>query len=97
MGALAKRYGINQKTVAKWKDRTSVADLRTGPKESRPTVMSVEEKAVVVAFRRHSLLPLNDCLYALQPITPRLTRSSRHRCLQRHGIRRWARSEISRY
>ncbi|PJN92385.1 IS481 family transposase, partial [Amaricoccus sp. HAR-UPW-R2A-40] len=25
--ALAKRYGINQKTVAKWKKRTSVADL----------------------------------------------------------------------
>jgi hypothetical protein len=28
---LAKRYGINQKTVAKWKKRSSVADLnRTG-------------------------------------------------------------------
>lgn len=24
---LAKRHGINQKTVAKWKNRTSVADL----------------------------------------------------------------------
>ncbi len=30
--ALAKRYGINQKTVAKWKKRTAVADLPTGPK-----------------------------------------------------------------
>jgi DNA-binding transcriptional regulator YiaG len=29
---LAKRYGINQKTVAKWKKRTSVSDLPTGPK-----------------------------------------------------------------
>lgn len=28
--ALAKRYGINQKTVAKWKTRTSVADLEDG-------------------------------------------------------------------
>jgi hypothetical protein len=54
--APAKRYGINQKTVAKWKGRTSVADLRTGPKESRSTVLSVEEEAVVVAFRRHTLL-----------------------------------------
>jgi DNA-binding transcriptional regulator YiaG len=25
--ALARRYGVNQKTVAKWKRRTSVADL----------------------------------------------------------------------
>ena len=30
--ALAKRYGINQKTVAKWKQRETVADLPTGPK-----------------------------------------------------------------
>jgi len=30
--ALARRHGINQKTVAKWKRRTSTADLPTGPK-----------------------------------------------------------------
>jgi hypothetical protein len=28
------RYGINQKTVAKWKKRASVADLPTGPKDA---------------------------------------------------------------
>ena len=86
--ALAKRYGINQKTVAKWKKRSSVADLRTGPKEPRSTVLSAEEEAIIVAFRRHTLLPLDDCLYALQPTIPHLTRSSLHRCLQRHGIGR---------
>lgn len=43
---------------------------------------------MVVAFRRHTLLPLDDCLYALQPTIPHLTRSSLHRCLQRHGISR---------
>jgi len=41
-----------------------------------------------VAFRKHTLLPLDDCLYALQPSIPNLTRSSLHRCLQRHGISR---------
>ena len=86
--ALAKRYGVNAKTIAKWKSRTSVSDLPTGPKEPRSTVLSVEEEAVVVAFRRHTLLPLDDCLYALQPTIPHLTRSSLHRCLQRHGISR---------
>jgi len=85
---LAKRYGINQKTVAKWKKRTFVADLPTGPREPRSTVLTVEEEAVIVAFRRHTLLPLDDCLYALQPTIPDLTRSSLHRCLQRHGISR---------
>ena len=85
---LAKRYGVNPKTVAKWKARSSVSDLPTGPKQPRSTVLSAEEEAVVVAFRRHTLLPLDDCLYALQPTIPHLTRSSLHRCLQRHEISR---------
>ncbi len=34
------------------------------------------------------MLPLDDCLYALQPSIPHLTRSALHRCLQRHGISR---------
>ena len=34
------------------------------------------------------MLPLDDCLYALQPTIPHLTRSSLHRRLQRHGISR---------
>ncbi len=84
--ALALRFGINQKTVAKWKRRSTVKDQKTVPKEPRSTVLSVEEEAIVVAFRRHTLLPLDDCLYALQATIPHLTRSSLHRCLHRHGI-----------
>src|SRR5918997_79188 len=86
--SLARRHGINPKTVAKWKKRTSAADQPTGPKAPHSTVLSTEEEAVVVAFRRHTLLPLDDCLYALQATIPHLTRSSLHRCLQRHGISR---------
>jgi transposase InsO family protein len=86
--ALAKRYGVNQKTVAKWKKRSSASDERTGPKDPHSTVLSLEEEAIVVAFRKHTLLPLDDCLYALQATIPHLTRSSLHRCLQRHGISR---------
>ena len=86
--ALAKRYGINPKTVAKWKRRTSVTDLPTGPKEPRSTVLSVEDEAIIVAFRRHTLLPLDDCLYALQATIPHLTRSSLHRCLYRPWLLR---------
>ncbi|CAO4149062.1 hypothetical protein DHODJN_14015 [Methylorubrum extorquens] len=81
---LSKRHGINPKTVAKWRQRASVADQRTDPKHPHSTVLSSEDEAVVVAFRRHTLLPLDDCLYALQATIPHLTRSSLHRCLQRH-------------
>jgi len=53
--ALAKRHGVNQKTVAKWRKRSSTVDLRTGPKKVRSTTLTIEEEAVVVAFRRHTL------------------------------------------
>ncbi len=81
--ALARRHGINPKTVAKWKKRTSTADVPTGPKAAKSTVLSVEQEAIIVAFRRHTLLPLDDCLYALQATIPGLTRSSLHRCSAR--------------
>ncbi|MBD2749580.1 IS481 family transposase [Microvirga sp. BT688] len=86
--ALARRYGISPTTVQKWRKRASLRDAPMGPKQVRSTVLTLEEEAVVVAFRRHTLLPLDDCLYALQPTIPHLTRSSLHRCLQRHGISR---------
>ena len=41
-----------------------------------------------MAFRRHTLLALDDCLYALQATIPHLFRSALHRCFQRHGISR---------
>ena len=86
--AAAKRYGVSPTTVQKWRRRQTTADARMGPREPRSTVLTPEEEAVIVAFRRHTLLPLDDCLYALQPTIPHLTRSSLHRCLQRHGISR---------
>jgi transposase InsO family protein len=51
-------------------------------------VLTGDEEAIIVAFRRHTLLPLDDCLYALQATIPHQTRSSLHRGLQRHGIGR---------
>jgi 3-hydroxyacyl-CoA dehydrogenase len=54
---LAKPYGINHKTVAKWKQRETVADLPTGPKEAKSTVLSIEEEAIIVAIR----LPCRRC------------------------------------
>jgi transposase-like protein len=85
---LAARHGLNPKTVAKWRKRSFVHDAPMGPKDPRSSVLSAEEEAAVVAFRKHTLLPLDDCLYALQATIPHLTRSSLHRCFQRHGVSR---------
>jgi hypothetical protein len=73
--ALAKRYGINPKTVEKRKKRASTADRKAGPKAPKSTVLTEEEEAIVVAFRRHTLLALDDCLYALQATIPHFSRS----------------------
>lgn len=85
---LSERYSINPKTVLKWKHRSSVEDLPMGPRDMHSTVLSIEEEAICIAFRKHTLLPLDDCLYALQVTVPHLTRSSLHRLFQRHDISR---------
>lgn len=84
---LAARHGINPKTVAKWRKRATVNDAPMGPAPA-PSVLTTEEEAIAVAFRRHTLLPLDDCLYAPQATLPRLSRSALHRCFQRHGVSR---------
>jgi hypothetical protein len=41
--------------VAKWRKRTSVAYIPTGPKDAKSTVLTPDEEAIIVAFRRHTL------------------------------------------
>jgi hypothetical protein len=88
LAALSWELGINPKIAVKWCKRTTVKDSKSGPKAPYLTTLPEAEEAMVVAFRRHTLLPLDDCLYALQPSIPHLTRSALHSCLQRHGISR---------
>jgi hypothetical protein len=73
LSALANRFHINVKTVAKWRKRTSVKDLPMSPHEPHSTGLTAEQEAIIVAFRRQTLLPLDDCLYALQPSVSNLT------------------------
>ncbi len=90
---LAARYGLNAKTVTKWRKRTTTADQPMGPAKRRSTVLTEAEEAIIVEFRRRTLLPLDDVLGCLRESIPKLTRSALHRCLQRHGISRLPRDE----
>ena len=58
-----------------------------GPK-SKSTFLTLAKEAVIVEFRRRTLLPLDDVLGCLKDTIPNLSRSALHRCLQRHGISR---------
>src|SRR3712207_4617921 len=86
--ALAARYGLTPKTVAKWRGRAGAADAPMGPRQPRSTVLTEAEEAIVVEFRRRTLLPLDDVLGCLRETIPTLSRSALHRCLTRHGISR---------
>ena len=64
---LSERYGVNFKTILKWRHRDFVHDMPMGPKKPHSTVLTLEEVAACVAFRKHTLLPLDDCLYLFCP------------------------------
>lgn len=86
--ALARRHGVNPKTIAKWKKRRATADLPTGPKDPRSTSLSIEDEAVVVTFR------VTRCCRSMTASTPyrRRSRISRDRLASplpsAHGISR---------
>lgn len=82
---LADRFGINPKTVQKWRNRCSPEDLPMGTKKPN-TVLTPLEEQIICAFRTKTLLSLDDCYVALKDEIPALSRSNLHRCLQRHGL-----------
>lgn len=65
--------------MAKWRARTNTADAPMGPRAPASTVLTPVEEAMIVEFRRRTLLPLDDVLGCLRDSIPKLTRSSLHR------------------
>jgi hypothetical protein len=55
---LAKRYGLSRTTVAEWRTRTTTNDAPMGSSVPHSTVLTLIEEAMVVKFRRRTLLPL---------------------------------------
>ena len=78
----------------KWKKRDFVHDAPRGENRRHSTVLSRQEEALIAAFQKHTLLPMDDCLYCLQKTIPKLNRSNIYRCLKRHGIQRLPKSPL---
>ena len=47
---LARRYGVNRKTIAKWKWRDFDSDARMGPKNPTSRVLNQDQEAIVLAY-----------------------------------------------
>jgi hypothetical protein len=67
--SLAKRYGINPKTVAKWKRRANTADQRTGPKEPGSTVMRCTWRRLACQMRCTALRLIPTALATIRPVS----------------------------
>lgn len=84
---ISERFGINPKTVAKWRKRKNVGveDLSMGRKESQ-SILTAKEELIICQFRKSTEMPLDDCYIALKETIPNLTRSNLYRCFKRYGI-----------
>ena len=91
--ALAKRYGLNYRTVQKWRQWDSVEDGRSVPQDLRPKSLSEVEEVACLFFRCTTKLPLDDCLYTLQDPIPHLKRSNLHRLYQNYEISSFPKEE----
>ncbi len=82
---IAKRLGLNPKTVLKWKHANSLEDNKSGPK-IRSSVLTLAEQHIICEVRRQMQLSLDDLYIVLKPHIAKLSRSNLHRCLQHYGL-----------
>jgi transposase/transposase-like protein len=83
---LAAELGVNETTIRRWKSRTTTADGSHTPKRLAISLTPAEED-IVCELRRKLELPLDDIVEVMKRcVNPKLSRSSIHRCLVRHGI-----------
>jgi transposase-like protein len=83
---LAKRFGITEQTVYKWRKRDSVEDRSHTPHQLQTTLTPAQE-AVAVALRKTLLVSLDDLLAVVRELlNPNASRSGLDRYLRRHGV-----------
>ena len=83
---LATRFNVDPQNSGR-RGRTTTEEAVRSPKPAS-AVLTPAEEAAIILFRQKTLLPLDDCYYALQEAIPNLSPSALHRCLQRHGSSR---------
>jgi AcrR family transcriptional regulator len=84
--SLARRYGLNPKTVRRWRGRTSPEDRKPGPQPMSSGRLRPETEASLLALRLLTALPLDDCHYALSDQVEGVSRSSVFRLLRQNGL-----------
>lgn len=85
---LARRFGVSEQTIRKWRNRTGVADRSHRPERLR-TTLDASAEDLLVALRTGLRLPLDTLLaVARHRLNPAASRSAVDRCLRRRGANR---------
>jgi hypothetical protein len=80
---LAELFGVNPKTIKKWRERDSIYDKRSGPPKGKSRVVTKVQESYIFQYCARNPGTLNEMLAGLQRTTPHLTRSILHRLLKR--------------
>ncbi len=85
---LVAELGVSERTIRRWRSRTTTADRSHRPKRMSISLTPTEEE-LVCELRTALDLPLDDIVEVMRRcVNNKLSRSAIHRCLQRHGISR---------
>jgi transposase InsO family protein len=83
---LVAELGVSDKTVRRWRRRTTTQDKSSRPQRIASSLTALEEE-LVCELRARLDLPLDDIVEVMRRcLNPKLSRSAIHRCLQRHRI-----------
>lgn len=86
VAALAAELGVGERTIRRWRGRSSVADRSHTPLRLAISLTEVEER-LVLELRSALALPLDDIVEVMRRcVNAKLSRSAIHRCLKRHGV-----------
>ncbi len=83
--SLAKYYGLNIKTVLRWRHRTEPQAVNVG---SRRQALNPLVEALAMCLRVYANLPLDDCLRLLNAVSSGVSRSSLYRFFRSKGLGR---------
>jgi transposase InsO family protein len=83
---LAAELGVHEKTIRRWRSRTSTADRSHRPKRIQTLFTAIEEE-IAVELRTRLGLSTDDITEVMRRcLRPNISRSALHRCLKRHGV-----------
>jgi transposase len=90
--ACAKKMGLNVKTVAKWRRRTSAEDAPKGSKTARQRALTADQEVLAVAVRQLTWVSLDVLASRCDSSTPGFNRTSLYRTWRKWGVSRTPRT-----